>query len=131
MIDFEFDQSTRVLRLRPTAALDRVDFAELANAVDPEIQSGGDLAGIIIDAPHFPGWDGFGALVTHLRFVRDHHQHVKKIAIVTDSHIGDLAERLLSHFVAAAVRQFPAGQTEQASQWIAVRATSTAGSGTS
>lgn len=126
MIDFEFDQATRILRLSPKSALDRVDFTELANAVDPEIQSGGDLAGIIIDAPHFPGWDGFGALVTHLRFVRDHQQHVKRIAVVTNSHLGDLAERLLSHFVAAEVRQFPAGQTAQARQWITVGAANSA-----
>jgi hypothetical protein len=119
MIDFDFDQDTRILRLTPESALDKVDFAKLSNAIDPEIQSGGDLAGIIIDAPHFPGWDGFGALVTHLRFVREHQQHVKKIAVVTNSHLGDLAERLVSHFVSAEVRQFPGGQTQQARAWIA------------
>jgi hypothetical protein len=123
MIDFDFDQATRILWLTPESALDKVDFAKLANAVDPEIQSGGDLAGIIIDAPHFPGWDGFGALVTHLRFVRDHHQHVKKIAVVTDSHLGDFAERLASHFVSAQVRHFPGGQTAQARAWISDEAT--------
>ncbi len=65
-----------------------------------------------------PGWDSFGALVTHMRFVHDHHAHVKKIAVVTDSHIGDFAEHLVSHFVAAEIRQFPAGQLEQARHWI-------------
>ena len=126
MIDFEFDQATRILRMTPESALEANDFSELAKTVDPEIRRGGDLAGLIIDAPHFPGWDGFGALVTHLRFVRDHHEHVKKIAVVTDSHLGDFAERLLSHFVSAEIRQFPAGQTEQARQWITAGATKTA-----
>jgi hypothetical protein len=118
MIDYELDKANRILRVRPESSLDKNDFAELAKAVDPEIETSGDLAGLIIDAPHFPGWDSFGSVVTHIRFVHDHHEHVKKIAVVTDSHLGDFAERLVSHFVSAEIRQFPAGQIEQAQHWI-------------
>ena len=118
MIDYELDKATRILRVRPETSLDKNDFAELAKAVDPEIETSGDLAGLIIDAPHFPGWDSFGSVVTHIRFVHDHHEHVKKIAVVTDSHLGDFAERLVSHFVSAEIRQFPAGQIAQAQHWI-------------
>jgi hypothetical protein len=118
MIDYELDKATRILRVRPESSLDKNDFAELAKAVDPEIETSGDLAGLIIDAPHFPGWDSFGSVVTHIRFVHDHHEHVKKIAVVTDSHLGDFAERLVSHFVSAEIRQFPAGQIAQAQHWI-------------
>ncbi len=118
MIDYQLDKANSILRVRPESSLDKSDFAELAKVVDPEIEAGGALAGLIIDAPHFPGWDSFGALVTHIRFVRDHHKHVKKIAVVTDSHLGDFAERLASHFIAADIRPFPAGQIEQARHWI-------------
>ena len=118
MIDYQLDKANSILRVRPESSLDKSDFAELAKVVDPEIEAGGALAGLIIDAPHFPGRDSFGALVTHIRFVRDHHKHVKKIAVVTDSHLGDFAERLASHFIAADIRPFPAGQIEQARHWI-------------
>ncbi len=57
-------------------------------------------------------------MVTHFRVIRDHQKHIKKIAVVTDSHMGDVAEHLASHFVSAEVRHFPAGQVEQARQWI-------------
>ena len=124
MIDFKLDKANRILRVRPESSLDKKDFAELAGAVDPEIAANGDLAGLIIDAPHFPGWDSFGALVTHMRFVHDHHEHVKKIAVVTDSHLGDFAEHLVSHFISAEIRQFPAGQIEQARRWIVGAASS-------
>lgn len=118
MIDFELDTASKILRLRPESSLEKDDFVELAKAVDSELETHGDLAGIILEAPHFPGWNSFGAAVTHLRFVRDHHPHVKKIAVVTDSHLGDLAEHLVSHFVSAQIRQFPAGATQQARQRI-------------
>lgn len=118
MITFNLDKATSILTVHPEAALDTKDFAELAKSVDPHIESTGDLAGLIIEAPHFPGWDGFGAMVSHFRFVRDHQKHVKKIAVVTDSHLGDVAEHLTSHFVSAQIRHFPAGEAEQARQWI-------------
>ncbi|MDH6194010.1 hypothetical protein M2272_000631 [Mycobacterium frederiksbergense] len=118
MLECDVDKENSIVLVRPESALDKSDFVGLAKLVDPQIEANGDLAGLIIDAPRFPGWDSFGALVTHIRFVRDHHRHVKKIAVVTDSHLGDFAEHLAAHFVSAEVRQFPAGHVEQARGWI-------------
>ncbi len=118
MIEYELDTEHSILLVRPQSALDKNDFVELAKAVDPQIEANGDLAGLIIAAPSFPGWDSFGAMVTHLRFVRDHQKHIKKVAVVTDSHLGDVAEHLGSHFVSAEIQHFPAGQIDQARQWI-------------
>jgi hypothetical protein len=118
MIEYDLDKEHAILLVRPQSALDKEDFAELAKAVDPQIEANGDLAGLILNAPSFPGWDSFGAMVTHFRFVRDHHKHIKKVAVVTDSHLGDVAEHLGSHFVSAKIQHFPAEQLEQARQWI-------------
>lgn len=119
MIDYDLDTARSILLVRPESRLDKDDFVKLANAVDPHIEATGDLAGVIIDAPSFPGWADFGSMVNHFRFVRDHHKHVKKVAVVTDSALGDVAEHLTSHFVSAEIKHFPAGQTEAAKQWIA------------
>lgn len=126
MIDFELDEAHGIVRVWPSRPLSADDFGDLAMVVDAEIEAGGDLAGLIIEAPRFPGWDRFGAMVTHLRFVHDHHRHVKKIAVVTDSHLGDVAEKLVAHFISAEVRHFPAGQADQATDWILGRSSLTA-----
>jgi hypothetical protein len=118
MIEYDLDTEHSILHLQPKSAIEQDDFVKIAKAVDPQIEATGDLAGVIIEAPAFPGWEGFGAMVTHFRFVRDHHKHIKKVAVVTDSHLGDVAERLTSHFVSAEIKHFPAGQTEAARQWI-------------
>src|SRR5262249_35071043 len=97
------------------------DFTNLAKAVDPHIEKTGGLAGVIVDAPSFPGWDNFAAMAEHLRFVKDHHKRIKRLAIVTDSVIGNVAERLASHFVSAEVRHFPAGGLDAAKKWITGR----------
>jgi hypothetical protein len=38
--------------------------------------------------------------------LRDHHMHIKKIGVVTDSPMGNVAEHLRSHFVAAEIGIF-------------------------
>jgi hypothetical protein len=118
VIEYDFDTAHSILEVHPKSALDKKDFVELAAAVDPQIEATGDLSGLIIYAPAFPGWDSFGAMVTHFRFVRDHQKHIKKVAVVTDSHVGDVAEHLGSHFVSAKIRHFPDRQLEQARRWI-------------
>jgi hypothetical protein len=118
MIDFDLDTAHSILYVRPRSALAADDFARLARAVDPQIEASGDLAGLIIEVPAFPGWDSVGAFLAHFRFVRDHHKHIKKVAVVTDSSLGNVAERLASHFVSAEIKHFPAGQLAAAEQWI-------------
>lgn len=118
MIEFDLDTAHSILLVRPQSALDKADFVELAKAVDPVIESTGDLAGLIVNAVKFPGWDSFGTMVKHFRFVRDHQKHIKKIALVTDSHLADVAEHLASHFVSAEIRHFPDDQLDQARKWI-------------
>ena len=110
MIEHDLDAVHSILYVRPKAALAAEDFAKIASTVDPHIEATGVLAGIVIDAPSFPGWEGFGALAAHVRFVRDHHRRVRKIAVVTDSALGTVAEHLASHFVSAEIRRFPSGE---------------------
>ena len=118
MLDHRLDAATGILHLHPKGALEKEDFVKLARTVDPHIEKQGALAGVIIDAARFPGWDSLGAMAAHVRFVRDHHRKVRKIAVVTDGAIGSAAEKLASHFVAATVKRFQAGETKAAEDWI-------------
>ena len=118
MIEYDLDTEHSILHVQPKSAIEKDDFEKLAKAVDPHIEATGGLAGLIIEAPAFPGWKTFGAMVNQFHFVRDHHKRIKRIGVVTDSHLGDVAEHLTSHFVSAEIRHFPAGQIEAARQWI-------------
>ena len=121
MIEHTLDTTQSILYVRPKSALGQDDFVELAKSVDPHIRETGNLAGLVIDAPTFPGWESLGAMAAHFRFVRDHQKHIKKIALVTDSALGNVAEHLGSHFVSAEIRHFPAGELEAAKQWVMKR----------
>jgi hypothetical protein len=118
MIEHSLDAVNSILVVRPQSALEAADFAQLAKTADPHIEKTGGLAGLIVDARAFPGWESFGALAAHIRFVRDHHRRIRRVAVVTDSALGKLAEKLAAHFVAAKIRRFKAGELEAARQWI-------------
>jgi len=118
MIEHTLDTEHSILYLRLKTALEQDDFVQLAKTVDPYIEKSGELAGLIIDAPRFPGWESLGAMAAHFRFVRDHHKRIRKVALVTDSAMGNVAERLASHFVSAEIRHFSSGELEAAKQWV-------------
>ena len=118
MIEHTLDTEHSILYVRPRSRLEQDDFEQLAKTVDPYIEEKGTLAGLIIQVTSFPGWESLGAMASHFRFVRDHHKHIKKIAVVTDSPIGNVAEHLASHFVAAEIRHFPAQELAAAKQWV-------------
>jgi hypothetical protein len=119
MITAELDRENGILHVRPTAALEEADFGRLAALADPYIEQHGELPGLLLEVEHFPGWKNLAGMITHFRFVRDHHRRIRKVAIVTDTPLGDLAEKVMGHFVAATVRHFAAGQKPEARRWIA------------
>jgi SpoIIAA-like len=121
MIESSLDTAQSILYIHPKSALEQADFVGLSEKVDPYIEASGGLRGLIIEAPAFPGWESFGALVAHVRFVRDHHRRIEKIALVTDSAMGNVAEHLASHFVSAQIKHFSAAEMADAKQWITSR----------
>ncbi|NML43452.1 STAS/SEC14 domain-containing protein [Ramlibacter sp. G-1-2-2] len=118
MLEHALESDDGILYLHPRAALAQQDFTQLAATVDPYIHEHGKLNGVLVEATSFPGWDSLGAMATHLRFIRDHHRQVQRIALVTDAPLATVAEKLGSHFIAAEMRHFPAGQRETARQWL-------------
>ncbi|MBW1735256.1 MAG: STAS/SEC14 domain-containing protein [Deltaproteobacteria bacterium] len=118
MLNVQFDEEKGIAILEPEGALTEQDFKTAAGKIDPHIEKSGNLRGIVIRVRSFPGWDTFSALMTHLRFVKNHHRKVSKVAFVTDSPIGHLAEKVGGHFVQAEVREFPYNALEEALVWI-------------
>jgi stage II sporulation SpoAA-like protein len=118
MLNHELLRDEGVLILRPQGPLEAADFTSLASVIDPYIQEHGTLRGIMVDAPSFPGWDSFAALVSHLRFVREHHRLIGKVAAVSDSPVLSVAPQLAKHFVKAEVRHFSAGERSTALAWL-------------
>jgi stage II sporulation SpoAA-like protein len=118
MLTHELLRDEGILILRPQGPLQAGDFTSLATVVDPYLEEHGTLRGIMVDAPSFPGWDSFAALASHLRFVRDHHRLIGKIAAVSDSPVLSLGPKLAKHFVKAEIRNFKGNERAAALAWL-------------
>jgi hypothetical protein len=77
----------------------------------------GELQGIVVQAEKFPGWENLGSLLRHVRFIRDHHRNVRRVALVADGHLAKLAPKLAEHFVAAELKHFDQEKLEAALEW--------------
>ncbi len=118
MLNVGLNQVEGIAILVPDGELTEEDFQSAANLIDPYIEKAGKLNGIIIHVKSFPGWDSFSALVSHLKFIRDHHEKVSFVALATDSPIGKFAEIVASHFVNAEIKEFSFNELENAKKWI-------------
>lgn len=119
MLTVKMDESRGIAVLEPQGALSKEDFDRAAKVIDPVIEKTGRLNGLIIHTKDFPGWDSFGALASHLKFVKEHHKKVKRIAFCTDSVVSNLAKLLGPHFINAEIRVFPYPEFESAENWVA------------
>jgi hypothetical protein len=118
MLQHEFVPLLGVMVIRPTAPLRSSDFEELARDVDGFIEKHGKLQGLLIEADGFPGWADFASMLSHLRFVRDHHRQIRRVAVVTDSKFLSILPQVVDHFVGAEVRHFHASDREDAIRWV-------------
>jgi len=118
MIHHELFQTEGILIVTPESPLESTDFERLAQEIDPYIEANGKLNGLMIDAVSFPGWKDFGGLVAHLKFVKNHHQKIQKIAVVSDSSFLSFAPKIAAHFVQAEVKHFSRSQREDARHWL-------------
>ena len=119
MLSVDIDEVNGIAILEPDGALSKGDFELAANVIDPYIEKTGQLHGLIIHTKSFPGWDSFAALSSHLRFVKDHHKKISRVAISTDSVVGNFAKAVAGHFVNAEIKLFSFQELEQARNWVA------------
>ncbi len=118
MLAYELLPELGVLIVRPEGKIEDGDFQRLAEAVDPLIETHGDLRGLLIEAESFPGWADFSALLEHMKFVKDHHRHIAKVAAVTDSTFLSIMPSVATHFVKAEVKHFDFAKREEALEWL-------------
>jgi hypothetical protein len=118
VIEYTIMKPEGIVLLKPKAALSREDFAGLTKAVDAYLADHPKIHGVLIHAAAFPGWENFTGLTAHIRFVRDHHKNVERVALVTDSSAARVVEALAKHFVAAEIKHFPFADYETALSWL-------------
>ena len=118
MLNYELNRAESILIVKPVGPLESTDFEKLVQEVDPYIREKGKLNGLMIYAKSFPGWDNFVAFLSHIKFVKNHHQKIKKIAAVTDSSFLSIMPQVANYFVQAEIRHFDYADKDAALNWL-------------
>jgi len=117
-LDFKLDTITGNLKLHIHGPLNSMNFSALRQIVDNYLKENKRLNSIVIDFKQFPGWENIGSFVDHLTFVKDHHDKVDKVAIVSKSPIPSLVIPFANHFVKAKLKEFSFLEEEELNDWI-------------
>ena len=117
MLEINVDRDENLVTVKPTGPLAKEDFERLSEAVDGYINVNDLEPNLMIVAESFPYWESFTAFLAHARFIRTHHEIVKKIAIVGDSFALSNLPAIADHFVTAEVRHFAQNELDQARKW--------------
>jgi hypothetical protein len=107
-----------VLIIEPEGALKKSDFDSLAATIDPWVENHEELKGLVIHVKKFPGWQDLGSMLSHIVFVKEHHRMIKKVAIVADGVLPELAPIIAGHFVSAEIKNFDYLDLAKAVSWI-------------
>ena len=108
-----------VVVLEVTAPLSTADVEALAATVDSWLAAHDVLQGVVVHARTVPGWENLTALRRHVRFVREHHRKVRRVALAADGALADLAPAVAGHVVQAQLRHFGYDALDDAIAWAA------------
>ncbi len=118
MLKVNLNEKDSLALVEPEGKLTKTDFVNASQVIDSYIEKNGNLKGIIVYVEDFPFWDSFSSLISHLKFIHNHHRLVSHIAFVTDSMTGDFAQNIADHFLKAKIKHFDYKDLEEAKTWI-------------
>jgi len=118
MLDTTIDLNKEVVVLEPKGKLTEEDFIVASSRIDKLIEASGSVKGVMIKSKDFPYWDSFGALLSHLKFVHNHHEKIEKLAFVTDSSLVEFIEPIAKHFVHPEIKEFDYDDVDKAMSWL-------------
>ena len=118
MINVQLLRDEGILVVSPADKLETTDFERLRLLADPYIEQHGDLNGLLIDAESFFGWEDFSSMLSHIRFVRNYHEKIERVAAVTDNGFLAILPSVADYFVAAEVRHFSYLDRDEALNWL-------------
>ena len=117
-LNASIDKNKWVMYFKPLGKITPEDFEYLWTIMDPYIEKNNDLNGLIIDSSEFTGYESFDSFITHFKFVKWHQKHIEKLAILTDSNLVLIIEKLASIFMHAEIKRFKLLDKDKAIEWM-------------
>lgn len=106
-----------VLTVQINQSLSKDMISKLRGEIDEFINQHDHVPNLVISCKTAPRWNSLGAFADHLDVVHDHHKLIKKVALVSDSAVFSILQKLVDHFVGAKLRHFKEEDLAKAVEW--------------
>ena len=113
MLDRSILDNDGIVVLWPDATPTDEDIDDARAYVDLYLENHANIHGVLI-----AGWEGVGGLIDHVRFVRDYHTRIERVALVTDTYLPPGTDALAKHFVEATIKHFSYADYDKALKWL-------------
>ena len=107
-----------VLAVRPDGPITREDVGALTRTADEYLAGHPKIAGVMVETRTFPGFASVGAFADYARFIADHHAHVRRVALVTDSALAPISKFIANYVVGVEMRHYPFAEGAAAQAWL-------------
>jgi hypothetical protein len=105
-----------IVRVTLPETLKSYDFVQLAPQIEAAMKHG--KISLLVDATNFNGWENIQSFEKHIRFVKSHHNHVERIAIIAGHNWQHWLAGMLKIFVNPEVRVFDKEEASEVMEWI-------------
>ncbi len=118
MLELSILEPEGIIEIKAESAITTEDIANLNKEANGYLADHARIHGVLISAKSFPGWESFSAFADHVKFIRDENKNVDRLALVTDSHVVEVAEGIAKVFVKAEIKRFRYAEYEEAVRWL-------------
>lgn len=118
MIDMSLMKKDGILIVAPTGPFTDDDMEELRGTLSGMVADGDEVKGLLIDAKAFPGYADIAAMYAHLGIIRDFHDKIARLALVSDAAFASAGEFFAKTIMGVDAKHFPGSQREDAIAWL-------------
>lgn len=118
MLLHQLNKEKGTLHLEPKDKLEKEDFESVQRELDNYLKDNRKIKGVLIKAPEFPGWKDIEGLFSHLDFVKEHHDAINRVAIVTEDSKVTSSAPAADAMVDAEVKTFALSDENIATEWV-------------
>lgn len=118
MIEPSLDRARGILVLELSGPQAAIDAERVAALLDPWLEAGNRLRGLLVDARRSPGWADAEALFAEERVLRRYLPAIDRVAFVTDSDLLAALARLATRGATPELRRFPWSGRHEAMAWL-------------
>jgi hypothetical protein len=116
-IEPRLDPESGVVVVEADSPLGAPDIDALESTVDTWLAQHAELRGLVLHAPGVPGWRNVAGLSRHVRFVRDHQRHIRRVAVAVDGPVARFVPELAGRLMHPQVRHFGYDELDAARDW--------------